>query len=1108
MKVERRPVTFPTYVPAAPSRHPMFFERRVYQGSSGRVYPLPFYDRIAEAPVPRAWDAIHLENDFLYVLILPELGGRIHAIRDKANGYDAVYNQTIIKPALVGLAGPWVSGGIEFNWPQHHRPATYMPVEAAIEHGADGSVTVWLGDHDPMARLKGMHGVCLHPDRALLEVKGRAHNRTDDVQTFLWWANVATKVHEDYQSFFPPDVHLVADHAKRAVSTFPCCDARYYGVDYGRRGREGVPASEKPRKYPQRPDVPVNDLSWYANIPVPTSYMAVGSRFDFSGGYDHRRRAGLMQVVDHHIAPGKKQWTWGNHEFGYAWDRNLTEPDESGTHAPYIEIMVGVYTDNQPDFSFLEPGETKTWSQYWYPFREIGPARAANVEGALSVARRDGRLVVGVFTTRDQTGARLELGGAGQGTQTLDCRAGVPVEATFADPGVELDQLELRLVTAGGKTLVSLERQASVCRSAPLQAAREPLLPADVKSSDELYHIGVHLEQYRHATRYPEAYWREALRRDAGDARCNLALGRWHLRRGEFVDAEKHLRASLARQTWLNPNPAEGETLYQLGRCLRAQGRLDEAYESFFKATWNQSWAFAGRLALGEIDATRGRWEAAAEHLRRALRLNADHLWTRSLLAVVYSKRGYTERVKDLLAENLSLDPLDVASRWLRDGATTGDLQARMDVAYDFARAGLFEEALRLLEAVDQPGAGTAPVRHYLRAWLCARAGDNARAAAERALARAASLDYCFPSRVEEETVLRAALEAEPGDGVAAYLLGNLLYDRRRHEEAISAWELAAKALPTHAGLARNLGIAYLNVRGDADSARAAYDRAVALAPDDARLRYEHDQLAKRLGVAPAERLAALQAVRALVAERDDLTLEYASLLNLLGRHREALELLLGRKFQPWEGGEGLALSQYVAALLGLSSEALRAGRSAEALVHAEAALQPPETLGEAWHLLANPSDVHLAIGDAASACGDVAKARAAWTRAAQFEGDFQEMSVRPYSEKTVFSALAWRRLGDPARAASLLAGLGDYARTLRHTPAKIDYFATSLPTLLLFNADLQARQVLSADFMEAQAEAATGRPDAARKRLAAVLARDPAHAGAAALLAQTVLVV
>src|SRR5579871_2596904 len=157
VKVWQEAVRMQTYEPDKPDRNPMFLEKRVYQGSSGRVYPLPFYDRIATEPVERAWDAIHIENEYLRLMILPEIGGRIHVGYDKIGKYDFFYRQNVIKPALVGLAGPWVSGGVEFNWPQHHRPATYMPVETKIEDGPDGEVTIWCGDHDPMLRLKGMH---------------------------------------------------------------------------------------------------------------------------------------------------------------------------------------------------------------------------------------------------------------------------------------------------------------------------------------------------------------------------------------------------------------------------------------------------------------------------------------------------------------------------------------------------------------------------------------------------------------------------------------------------------------------------------------------------------------------------------------------------------------------------------------------------------------------------------------------------------------------------------------------------------------------------------------------------------------------------------------
>jgi tetratricopeptide (TPR) repeat protein len=290
----------------------------------------------------------------------------------------------------------------------------------------------------------------------------------------------------------------------------------------------------------------------------------------------------------------------------------------------------------------------------------------------------------------------------------------------------------------------------------------------------------------------------------------------------------------------------------------------------------------------------------------------------------------------------------------------------------------------------------------------------------------------------------------------------------------------------------RNLGVAAFNVQGNTSEARACYDRALALAPDDARLWYESDQLAKRTGTPPEERLTRLERRRGAVAARDDLTIEYVLLLVATGQAGRALDVFTGRRFQPWEGGEGQVLFGWEQTRLSLARAALAAGDAAGAEAHARAALDPPETLGEARHPLANFADLLLMLGDALAAAGRPEAARETWTRAATADGDFQEMSTRPYSEMTYFSALAWRRLGKDDEAVGLTDGLEAYVAELRSSPARIDYFATSLPTMLLFTDDLQARHETTAAFLGAQAAELRGRRDDALAGVATVLARDP----------------
>ena len=221
VKAWREIVTIPTYEIGKPEKAPMFLEKRVYQGSSGVVYPYPVIESISDEKVDKDYKAVYLENEYIKVMILPELGGRIQMAYDKIKQRHFVYYNHEVKPALVGLAGPWISGGIEFNWPQHHRPSTFMPVDSTIVENEDGSVTVWVNEMERMFHQKGIAGFTLRPGCAYLEIQGRVSNRTNLPQTFLWWANPAVEVNDAYQSVFPPDVNAVFDHGNRPCRASP-----------------------------------------------------------------------------------------------------------------------------------------------------------------------------------------------------------------------------------------------------------------------------------------------------------------------------------------------------------------------------------------------------------------------------------------------------------------------------------------------------------------------------------------------------------------------------------------------------------------------------------------------------------------------------------------------------------------------------------------------------------------------------------------------------------------------------------------------------------------------------------------------------------------------
>lgn len=1078
-------VVIPTYEPGPPNPNPMFLEKRVYQGSSGAVYPYPVVDRIATEKRDKVWQAIFLENRWIKVMVLPELGGRVHMALDKTDDYHFIYHNRVIKPALVGLAGPWISGGIEFNWPQHHRPNTFGPVEWTIEKRPGGAWTVWCSEIDRMARTKALHGLTIRPNRAVLTVEARLFNRTSEPQTFLWWANPAVHVNDDYQSVFPSDVRAVLDHGKRAVSDFPVATGTYYKVDYS----------------------PGTDISRYKNIPVPTSYMAYKSDFDFLGDYDHGKRAGMLHVANHHVSPGKKQWTWGNGEFGRRWDKLLTDED-----GPYIELMCGVYTDNQPDFSWLMPGEEKAFVQHFMPYRGIGPAKNATVDAAVNLEMEGTAARLGVYVTGPRrVTVRLTRGARILFRATAPLTPERPLLRTVRlPPGTKPPELTLAVHDASdGRLLVSYAPPRGSPHGIPKPAKTAPP-PREIATTEQLYLTGLHLEQYRHATRDPQAYYEEALRRDPADARNNNALGLLLYRRGRFREAETRFRAALAALMSRNGNPYDGEPSYNLGLALRMQGRFDEAFGAFYKAAWNAAWQDAAYFELARIACRRGRLEEALDLVDRSLSRNTKNRRAAHLRTAVLRKLGRPAEARAQAKSTLAEDPLDFGALnelALLDGASAARLRDRrirldprncVELALDYAHAGFFAGARRIL---DIPPA-TALTRVY-QGWFAAQEGDPA--ATARCFRQAAALPVrlVFPNELECVPALEAAMRAFPGDGKAPYLLGLFLYARRDHDRAIALWERSRRLDTRFPTVHRNLGLAYANKRGDFAAARAAFRKAFALDPADARVLFELDQLEKKSGTSPAERLALLDRHPEAVRSRDDLAVERAALLNRLGRYEDALAWLGSRVFQPWEGGEGKVSGQYVFALLSLARRRLASGDPRGAAALLDRARTYPDNLGEGKLSGAQENPLNCHHGEALAALGDAAGARARWLEASK--GLSEPASAVFYNDAPpdtiFFQGLALRKLGRAREARARFRKLVSYARTHMNDQPAIDYFAISLPDFLVFDEDLARRNRIHCLYMEGLGCAGLGRKNAAARALRRVLRLDPAHLGAYAAL-------
>ena len=973
IKAWREIVTIPTYEVGKPEKAPMFLEKRVYQGSSGVVYPYPVIESMSDEKVDKDYLAIWLENDYIKVMILPELGGRVQMAYDKIKERHFVYYNHVIKPALVGLLGPWISGGIEFNWPQHHRPSTYMPVDTCIEENSDGSVTVWVSEMEKMFHQKGMAGFTLRPGCAYLEIKGVLYNRTDVPQTFLWWANPAVEVNDEYQSVFPPDINAVFDHGKRAVSSFPIATGTYYKMDYS----AGV------------------DISNYKNIAVPTSYMGVNSRFNFEGGYENDTQAGMLHVASHHFSPGKKQWTWGNGDFGRAWDRNLTDEttpkeaekwkvDRKGFR-PYIELMAGVYTENQPDFSWLMPYEEKRFIQYFMPYRELGVVKEASKDLVFNINEvGEGKVEFKVFATSKQEVCIILRNDKGDiyYKKEMSLSPEAVLTETVDVKGAKLNELTFEIVKSfvyGERTVLSWHAEADDIRPIP-DSAEAALLPEQIKTNEQLYLTGLHLEQYRHATWLATDYYEEALRRDPNDIRCLNALGLWYIRKGRFSRAEDYLRKAVKLSMKRNPNPYEGEPLYNLALALKYQGKLDEAYERFWKATWNKAWADAGYFEAAKISVAQGRFEDALDEINRCLDNNWHNHKARALKAAILRKLEMNDEALALIDESLSFDAFNYGCRYEKylikqDERELTEMKEMLrkssqnydELALDYQAAGLDTEAEAIWNIAISEGAVSPMTYYYMGRYDEAVHAD---------------LAYCFPNRAEDIIALEAAKKLSPADAHAPYLLGCLYYAARQYDLAIENWELSARLDPKFPTVWRNLALGRFNKQDRQQEALEYMERAFSLDENDERILMELDQLRKRLHHSHQERLTFLQKYPELIQRRDDLVLEEITLLNQTGRYEEAMQKLDAHIFHPWEGGEGKVSAQYQICRVELAKQALTRCDFEGAVRLLSECLDYPHHLGEGKLYGAQENDFHYLLGLAYEGMGDMETARKYWEEA------------------------------------------------------------------------------------------------------------------------------
>ena len=998
--IQEGTIDLPSYAISAPEKSPVFDCKWSYQRARRSIYPYVLNDNLyARKSEMKTWKALYLENEWLKVCVLPEVGGRLFYAIDKTNGYDIFYRQDAIKPANVGMNGAWISGGVEWNVFHHHRISTQMPCDWRLVANVDGSKTIWLGETERRHRMSWAIGITLRPGSSCMEIDGRLVNCTEDSNAMLFWANVATHANPDYQIIFPQNTEFAAYHAKSSICHWPVSVEAFTGVD----------------AYTNHVDV-----SWWKNHTVGNSLFAFELPEGFIGGYDHGKDAGTMLVGNRHIVRGGKFWSWGPNS---GWPTTILT-DKMGH---YVELMVAAYSDSQPDYNWSVPGETKVFRQFWYGVRNLKGIKMGDANAALNMEKRaDGKLFLGVNGTRklDDLTVKVLKKGEEVFSRKIAVAPDRPWSEMIAADGDETDYtMKLACGKTGREMLAYTPIKHDLSKPCPPEV-KTPKRPKDILSTEECYFTGLRAEQFHQPYVDANDYFEEVLRRDPLDSRANTRLGIYWRRHWDLAKAEKYLRAALVRPTKDYTRVKDGEAMYNLGLVLAEQGREKEAEDALYRAVWTYEYNAAANLRLARLYAVKGDFAMALDRLDEALVYNGNSLDAKCLKATILRATGKTDAARTVVDAILAFDPInayaaceqkklggeDIFTKLMRD-----EPESYLELSLKYKANGFGADARELLEAIDAKTAYPTVKLHLGKI--------------DEFLAM--DIGYCNPFRRETKDLLERLVKERPDAAKAWYYLGNV-YGNVDTAKAMAAWRKCVAIDPANAYALRNLGYGNWKWTQDYAAALDFYRRAIAAKPDEAFFLEEHDHVAEEAKRPVAERYAMLKAHHATAEKRSGALVAECVTGIFCGDYDRVLDLMRTKYFPTFEGAANFH-DTYMDALLLKGGELEKAGDVKGAVKLYEECFDFPEAHQVFVFDKRRPRDVQVwyALGCAWERLGDAAKAREYFEKAAAMD------TLR--TDYCYWKALCLMKLGRDAEARAI--GEAMVRKGATHLDDYVDFF-------------------------------------------------------------------
>jgi tetratricopeptide (TPR) repeat protein len=1024
VKISEDSWILPTYLVEPPDKNPMFFKGESYQGASKVIYPYALNDMISNEKTEKAWKALILENEYIKLCVTPEIGGKLYYATDKTSGYNFVYKNNVVKPANIGMTGAWVSGGIEWCVIHHHRASTMLPVDYTMVENVDGSKTIWIGETEPRHQMRWTIGLTMFPGKSYYQTEVKILNPTPLTNTFLYWANVAAHTNRDYQVIFPPSTTVATYHAKNSFTNWPFSTEVYNGEDF----TQGV------------------DISWWKNSVNQNSYFAYDLQEDFMGGYDHGKETGTVHIGDHNIVKGAKLWEWGSGPHGQATEGRLTEND-----GPYVEIMVGAFSDNQPDYSWIRPYEVKSFKQYWYPVKDIQGFKNANLNGAVNLEKRDGgKVFLGYYSTQKIEKANIVL--KKNGLVIFSKQVEISPEKSFTETiqikgDVELTDLFTEMVNAEDNEPLVSYQPVNIEKPVKLpEEVKRPELPEKIATVEELYLTGSRILQFHNPTLNAMDYFSEALKRDPGDIRINTAVGNMHLKNWEYEKARSCFATAINRLTKDYTRPSNCEALYLQGLTLKTLGLIEEAIDTLYRATWDYAWHSAAYLELARISVIQKDFGKALQQVNESLSTNAANNSAITLKAGILRKLGKVGTAKQILEPLALSDPLDFRAAYELfllanvDGETEesagllaelnvnmrGFVQNHIDLAMGYLNDGFVDEAEKILS--DSPNNN--PMIGFYLGFLYDKKADKPNAEKYFAQASSMPVDYVFPYRALDEKVLLQALEYRPNDAIAQYYMGNLLFDKQP-QRAIEYWEKSVQLDPSLAIAWRNLGWGYNYFSNDIQKSISAYEKAIGLKKDEPVYYAELDVLYERNNTPIATRAKLFESANEIVKKRDDAFVREILVLNLAGQSDKSVQYLEGSNFHFREGSSRISDMTVDARLLN-GSKLMEAGLYQKALDQYLAAINRESGDEQAG---ARDPQINYFIGTAYEALGNRKAAKQYFEKSAN--QNLNETGTTSY-----YKGLSYKKLGQNDKAEKLFDALVEEGNMRMNKESEVDFFA------------------------------------------------------------------